>query len=180
MAVDLKAGSVNYRRTLLVLASGLALGCEQPGLPEGNPQEVRPGIRFDPGSIRNGALVGQLRLDSIVKDRAVAADSTWVGVARFSGELTLSGRVIPHFDSDVHAVCFEADTSSGAKMPRWQGDERRPWFCFENESRAEKLLGKPGVEFPATIIVDAFTIHRGLSDQVNSARLVRVISRAGS
>jgi hypothetical protein len=163
------------------MASGLAFGCGErsPGEARKPAAQARPGIRFDPGTIRKGAVLGHVRLDSIVRDRAVVADSSWVGIARFTGELTLAGRVIPHFDSDMHAVCFEADTVSGATMPRWEGDERRPWFCFENQVKAERLLGKPGVEFPATVAVDAFTIHHGFSDQVNSARLVRVVSRGG-
>jgi hypothetical protein len=60
-------------------------------------------------------------------------------------------------------------------MPRWIGDERRPWFCFENRSEAERALGPPSDGVAATITIDGFTIHRGLSDQVNSARFVRLI-----
>jgi hypothetical protein len=32
----------------------------------------------------------------------------------------------------------------------------------------------PPFEVQATVVIDRFTIHRGLSDEVNSARFVRV------
>ena len=107
-----------------------------------------------------------------------AADSTTlVGSVRFSGELSLTGRAIPHFDSDVHEVCFEADAASAARMPRWAGDTRRPWFCFANQAEAQRSLAAPHETRPATVVIDRFTIYRGLSDQVNSAELVRVVTR---
>ena len=105
------------------------------------------------------------------------ADSTYVGIARFRGEIELSGRTFRHPDADLGGVapCFEADSASAAKLPRWAGDERRPWFCFVNRADATRALGPPGNEREATIVIDGFTIHRGLSDQVNEARLVRVV-----
>ena len=107
-----------------------------------------------------------------------AADSTTlVGSVRFSGELTLTGRAIPHVDSDVHEVCFEADAASAAGMPRWAGDTRRPWFCFSNQPEAQRSLAALHETRPATVVIDRFTIYRGLTDQVNSAELVRVVSR---
>jgi hypothetical protein len=87
---------------------------------------------------------------------------------------------VRQFDSHSHAVCFEADSASAASLPRWEGDERRPWFCFENGAAAAKLLGAPEEERDAPIVIDRFTIHRGLSDQVNSARLVRVVNSSSS
>jgi len=133
----------------------------------------RPGIRFDPVTLEPGSRVGSLRVESIERRRAV--DGTWVGMVRFSGELTLEGPTLAHPESDVRAVCFEAGVESAAFMPRWSGDERRPWFCLENLEEASRLLAPPGVERAATIVVDGFTIHRGLSDEVNSARLIRVL-----
>ena len=135
---------------------------------------LRPGIRFNPETAKPGLKVGTLVLDTI--DAQVAAvDSVWVGVARFRGELTLSGQTIKHFEPDARAVCFEADNTSAAQLPRWEGDNRRAWFCFENLERAAQLIAPPDSGRKATVIIDRFVIHRGLSDQVNSARLVRVI-----
>lgn len=131
------------------------------------------GIRFAPNDIDVGTRIGELVVDSMEVNRAV--DSSWVGTARFSGELTLSGRFMRHFDSDVDAICFEADSTSASRMPRWAGDTRRPWLCFADATEARRQLPTTW-DVPATVVIDRFTIHRGLSDQVNSARLVRVTS----
>ena len=139
-------------------------------------QPARPGIRFNAVSARPGLTVGTLVLDTIEAQLA-AVDSVWVGMARFRGELTLTGQTMRHFEPDARAVCFEADSASAARMPRWDGDNRRAWFCFENVEHASQVLAAPGVERKATLVVDRFVIHRGLSDQVNSARLVRVVNR---
>lgn len=139
----------------------------------------RPGIRFDPATLRPGASVGAVIAESVAA-RSTPIDSTYVGTARFGGEIELSGQTVRHPDSDLRtiAVCFEADSPSAARLPRWQGDERRPWFCFTNEAEARRALGPPGEGVGATVVIDRFTIHRGLSDEVNSARLVRVVRQA--
>jgi hypothetical protein len=108
-------------------------------------------------------------VDSIAAQRAI--DSSWVGTARFGGEINLDGALTRHPDSDVRDVCFEADSASAARMPRWAGDERRAWFCFSNSDEARRLL--PADTGHARIVVDRFTINRNLSDAVNSARLLR-------
>lgn len=138
----------------------------------------RPGIRFDPATIRKGTSVGALVLDSITAHRSVA-DSTHVGMARFRGEIQLAGWTMRHPDPDANRVftCFEADSSSAARLPRWGGDERRPWFCFSNRAEAAQALGPPSEGVPATIVIDQFTIHRGMSDEVNSAHFLRLVRR---
>jgi hypothetical protein len=115
-------------------------------------------------------------LDSIDAERTVV-DSTLVGSARFSGRVELSGRTLPHFDEDLRSqsVCFEADSVSAARLPRWAHDERRPWFCFENRADAERLLGAPGTSVDAILVIDRLTIQRNLTDAVNSARLATVV-----
>jgi hypothetical protein len=133
------------------------------------------GILFDPTSVRAGDRVGTMTLDSI--EVRVAYDSTRVGTARFRGSLELTGAPIRHFEVDVTDRCFEADSAGASKLPRWRGDERRAWFCFRNQSDARRLLGAAGDSARRTIVIDGFTIHRGLSDEVNSARLVRVTGR---
>lgn len=134
---------------------------------------ARPGIRFDPGSRHRGDTVGVLVVDSVAAQRNMI-DSTYVGVASFRGQIELSGRTIPHFDSDLRSesVCFEADSASAARLPRWLHDERRSWFCFSNPAEAQRALGPPGTELDAMIVVEDFRIHRGLTDEVNSARFV--------
>ncbi len=135
--------------------------------------DARPGIRFDPGTLRPGARVGSLVVQGVEARRAV--DGSWVGTARFAGELKLTGRRRPHRDPELGAVCFEADEASAAALPRWPADTRLPWFCFDDAEAARRLLPDAAAEaHPLTAIVDGFTIHRGLSDEVNAAHLVRV------
>lgn len=133
------------------------------------------GIRFDPRAIQRGARVGAMTLDSITL--RTAHDSTRLGTAVFSGTLELSGAKLPHFESDSDALCFEADSASAARLPRWEGDERRSWFCFSNRTTAIRALGLPGDSGRATVVIDRLTIHRGMSDEVNSARFVRAVTR---
>jgi hypothetical protein len=134
-------------------------------------EAARPGIRFDPATTRAGDRIGVLVLDSI-QARPTIVDSTHVGVARFRGSLELTGRSMEHPDADLRdvEVCFEADAASAARIPRWLHDERRAWFCFTNGADAEKALARQG---EVTIVIDQFTINRGLTDAVNSARFVR-------
>lgn len=175
-------------------AAGLALlACEPPGnardtardtataSPPAPPVPLSPhefwarvGVLFDPERTAPGDTVGELTVDTVAA--TVAYDSTRVGIARFRGEIRLSGRTMRNPDDDLatRAVCFEADSISAARLPRWRGDARRPWFCFTNERTAARTLAPPGEERAATVVIDRFTIHRGMSDEVNSARLVRV------
>lgn len=133
----------------------------------------RPGVRFDPAATRPGTRVGELVAESVVV-RRTEIDSTLVGEARFRGRIQLSGWTLRNPDADLANVasCFEADSASASRLPRWAGDERRPWFCFVNGTDAARALGPPSEGVPATIVIDNFTIHRGLSDEVNSARFV--------
>jgi hypothetical protein len=137
----------------------------------------RPGIRFDPSTLQPGTRIGPLMADSIHK--RLALDSTWVGTAWFQGTTQLNGWTLRHPDPDLQrsTTCFEADSSSASRLPRWTGDERRPWFCFSNRVEAARFLGTPSEGFRATIEVDEFTIHRGLSDEVNSAHFIRLVRR---
>lgn len=167
------------RRYGFVAGLSLLLACSQETVPQDQPPDPppdRPGIRFDPATTVRGAVVGVLTLDSIEAQRAI--DSSYVGTARFSGEIELSGATLRNFDPDLSGrlTCFEADSSSSARLPRWSGDERRAWFCFTNNDDAARALGPPSDSVRATIVVDSFTIHRNLSDAVNSARFRRLIS----
>jgi hypothetical protein len=137
----------------------------------------RPGIRFDPDTLRAGDRVGELVLDSArARDPAMGRDAA---SAFFRGEIALSGATMRHPDADAGevTVCFEPDEPSAARMPRWDGDERRIWFCFDNQDDAARSLAEPGEAMTATIVIDRYTIHFGMSDEVNAARLARVVER---
>ena len=134
---------------------------------------ARIGVVFDPLRVRVGDSVAGLAITR-VDVRPAAVDSSAVGSITFDGLLQLDGRTIAHFDADARdASCFEADSSSAARMPRWEGDTRRAWFCFSNAAVARQALGAP--ERRARIAIDQLVIHRGHSDQVNEARFVRAL-----
>jgi hypothetical protein len=136
---------------------------------------ARIGVVFDPSRVRAGVSIAGLVVERVTASRAVA-DSSFVGEIAFRGEVELSGRTLPHFEADASdAACFEADSASAARLPRWAGDRRRSWFCFSNTSEATRALGPSRAERPARIVIADFVIHRGLSDQVNSARFVRIV-----
>ena len=167
---------INVRLFTIVVGCGPLLACSREQVAEQQPDTPigRPGLRFDPATTAKGTAIGVLTVDSIDAQRAI--DSSYVGTARFSGEIELSGETLRNFDSDLRdrLTCFEADSSTSARLPRWSGDERRPWFCFTNNDDAARALGPPSDGVRATIVIDRFTIHRNLSDAVNSARFRRL------
>jgi hypothetical protein len=196
----------NARRhavVLALLATGVVVACEQGAREEsgdssnrsaasGAPVDPDPegavrsriGVVFDPLTLHAGDSVAGLLVQRVDVRRA-AVDSTPVGTIEFRGPLLLTGQVIPHFDSDARTadggppVCFEADSGSASRLPRWSGDRRRPWFCFINAGEARRRLSGADTASasPRRIRVEAFTINRGLSDEVNSARFVAVESQ---
>jgi len=168
-----RSRTIDFRRAPCDSMPSPVAGAAIDVLPHATP---RSGIRFDPPSLRSGMRVGDLIADSVAARRTVA-DSSFVGIARFRGQIELSGWTLRNPDPDLHRIltCFEADSASAARLPRWAGDERRAWFCFTNRAEAARALGPPSEGVRATIVVDEFTIHRGLSDEVNSARLVRLV-----
>ena len=185
-----RRGSSGRRaRLALLLAAIVACGGGRESSPDGidsaapaaetaDARDIEYGApALDPAVARAGDSVGTLVLDSIAPRRAY--DSTWVGTSRFRGEIELAGRTMLHPDfPDVRSICFEADSSSARRLPRWTGDARRAWFCLSNEEAAARSLAAAGEVREATIVIDEFTIHRGMSDEVNEARLVRVVRRS--
>ena len=129
------------------------------------------GQPFDPRRARIGDSVGALRIDTIdVRD---AIEGEIVGMSRFAGRLALEGRTMAHPDyPDWSDPCVEIDLESARRIPRWRGDRRRPWFCFENREVAKRAIGDPLPRRPVAIVVDRYTIHVNLSDAVNEARLL--------
>lgn len=129
---------------------------------------------FDPDTVEVGASAGGLVLDTLIRrGEHSGADAD---VAVFDGEIELSGRTLLHPDADLglQQVCFEADYTTSHRLPRMTGDERRPWFCFNNTALATERLAGPGIIVAATVVIDSFTNVRGSSDEVNSATLLRV------
>jgi hypothetical protein len=132
---------------------------------------ARIGVVFDPSRVRPGDTIAGLVVRHIAAARAI--DSSLVGSITFNGQLELAGRTVPHPEADASdAACFEADSASAARLPRWAGDRRRAWFCFSNATEANRSLGPSWQERRAHVVIADFVINRGLTDQVNSARFV--------
>ncbi|HEX6644763.1 MAG TPA: hypothetical protein VF037_08795 [Gemmatimonadales bacterium] len=158
----------------LALIAAAAGACERAPDSAATAAPPRPrwtGFTFDPATLRPGDQVGPYIVDSAAIVRAESL-GTWVGVVRFRGTIPLRGRRIPHFDPEVRATCFEADSATGRRLPRWPDDERRPWFCFENDTTAARVLADTDTSKPVDIAVDRFTTVRAFTDAVNSARLL--------
>jgi hypothetical protein len=137
-------------------------------------RRARLGVVFDPGRVKPGDTIAGLVVERVAA-HYTPIDSTLVGTAGFRGEMELGGATIRHPEADAtKEVCFEADSASAARLPRWAGDRRRAWFCFSNATAAARALGPPQTEWPARIVISHFVIHRGLSDEVNAAQFVRL------
>ena len=174
--------SVLMFATAAVLAATAACGesdegdTKTPAADSPAPVVARPVVEFDPVATHRGDMIVALRVDTITTDSTPAGEI--VGMARFSGVVELTGRTFAHPDgNDYPYPCFEADSASASRLPRWAGDTRRPWFCFENRDDAKIRFGSDSAGIPAEIRIDRFTINRSLSDAVNSARLVEIVSR---
>lgn len=179
--------SLTWLPLVLVVASGVAACGTREKAPEAEADpdpagaaRSRIGVLFDPSRVRVGDTIAGVVVERVSVTRAVV-DSSYVGDITFRGEIALSGRTFPHFEADASdAACFEADSTSAARLPRWEGDRRRAWFCFSNATAANRALGPSREERPARVVIADFTIHRGLSDQVNSARFVRRVGSAAA
>lgn len=170
-------------RTLALLLGLSTAACGRSGRDHEANTGAPLNVVFDPGSVRPGDSIAGLVVERIAANHT-PMDSTFVGTAAFRGEIALAGRTVRHPEADaINEVCFEADSASAARLPRWSGDHRRAWFCFSNASAAARALGPAGTEWPARIVISHFVIHRGLTDEVNAARFERlavdVTNRAG-
>ena len=130
---------------------------------------------FDPARVRVGDSIAGMRVDSVAVNRTPAG--YWIGTVRFAGEARIGGTYEPHPDAEVDALCFFASDEYRPRLPRFSTDERKPWFCFENQDRARALLHVPPDHGRAEILIEAFTYHFSHTDVVNQARLRRVLTR---
>lgn len=164
---------------LLLAACGAPADDAAPAQPPAATDSAAPSAPgenlFDPATVQVGDSVAGLRIDSL--DVRQAADGQWVGRVRFAGQVRVRGTWEPHPDAEFRALCFFAAGEYAPRLPRFRSDVRRPWFCFEDQERARRLLKVPPERGRAEILIDGFTYHYAPTDVYNQARLVRVLTR---
>lgn len=130
---------------------------------------------FHPDSVQPGDTVAGMVVEA--KDVARSfPDGEWIGTVRFAGAVTVSGITRLHPDGpESPALCFELDRESTVRLPRFAGDERIGWFCFDDPDQAGRMLAKPPAKVRASIVIDRYTYTWAHSDVVNQARLARVV-----
>lgn len=158
--------------TLLLAAAAAACAGDAPPPPPAQRTWEHLGVPFAPDSVQVGDTVAGLRVERVRVERAV--DGSAVGSVWFAGTLRLRGRTMRNPDDAYTAPCFEADSASAERLPRWKGDGRRPWLCFDDPADATARLGPPSAPREVEVSVAGLAVHRNLSDAVNGARLVAV------
>jgi hypothetical protein len=132
-------------------------------------------LTFDPATIKVGDTVGMLAVARVDITKA-ADDMGYVGNVRFAGEVTISGERMTHPDfPEIQEVCMRVDSTSVVQLPRFPGDTRRAWLCFENRGEAARQLGPAGTRGPLTVVIDRYQTVRHFSDAYDTATLIRVV-----
>jgi len=95
--------------------------------------------RFDIESVRAGDRIGDLTVVSVDVQPSVA-DNRYVGSVAFEGKARVRGVPFLLEDGGTAIVCFNLLEYAPNPLPRMRHDERRAWFCFENERGAHDSL----------------------------------------
>jgi beta-lactamase regulating signal transducer with metallopeptidase domain len=146
---------------------------------------------FDPRKASVGDTIVGLTITDIpdIREYGWLESDFPSAIVKFKGEVTLTGR---YFCESVeeqkisghvkgHPVPhFFVDEESSASLPCIDGDMRAAHFTITNYEDALELLGSPGYDVQATIVIDDYVIRRhNSSEGGNLARLVRVVEKHG-
>ncbi len=144
-----------------------------------------PGNLFDARKVSIGDSVAGLTISDMWDVEERKGSGYYTAKVRFSGEVTLTGRYYcatvedlakAGIGSDKPRPMFFADDESSKKLPRIGGDMRTAHFILTNVDEAIELLGPPGSETQATIVIDQYLIVRhDSSEGINQARLMRIV-----
>jgi hypothetical protein len=134
------SGSREIPRLAASLLTALILGACGPAA-EAPAVAREPGSsnRFDVESVRPGDRIGDLTVVS-VDVQPSAADNRYVGSVAFEGRARVRGVPFLLEDGGTPIVCFNLLEDVPNPLPRMRHDERRAWFCFENEREAHDAL----------------------------------------
>jgi hypothetical protein len=138
--------------------------------------EPEAGHRFAPDTISPGGSIGSFVVRQIEASRVEHPDfprGAWVGEASFGGVEEVVGSYGPHpAYPDVELICFEVDRGFAGRLPVFETDTRRPWFCFSNQADARALLGDPPGTGRASVRITDFRYRFEFSDVYNEAAII--------
>lgn len=110
------------------------------------------------------------------------ADKTDSGYENYTGQITVTGKYYRDFDNEVmgDGVCFMVNKASAKLIPRRNGDQRAPWFCFSNQQTAIntfKIAKKPAKGYcryagQATVTVNRYATYVEESEGSDLAQLL--------
>lgn len=102
-------------------------------------------------------------------------DGEYQGTATFQGKIIVSGVYDPEYPLEgSEGVCFDVVRQDDLRLPRIWGDQRTPWFCFDNPERTKQLLGAEEALL-AKIVINNYIVMHEHKGVFNHANLVRVI-----
>jgi hypothetical protein len=141
-------------------------------------EEPRTENVFDPTKLQIGSRFMGLKvtkMDATCKTNGY--DGMYLGTATFQGKIIISGIYNPRYEIEGgEDVCFNVAQQDDLKLPRMWGEQRVPWFCFDNPARAKQLLGTEKA-LQIQIVIDNFTIVHEPKGVYNRATLVGVIDK---
>lgn len=171
-------------RSLLCAAVLLLAAACRPDDGVAPPPEVRQtptppdAIILHPERVGPGDAIGDFRVLSLNPHQQT--DDLWYGSAELEGTVVLSGEYIDYHPvpvlSDPDSPCFRPDDESARQLPRFPGDERGAWLCFDNADEALRVLGVPTSDGERiTVEISRYSYAHVPRDDVNMATLSRVL-----
>jgi hypothetical protein len=164
-------GSRRSSRPPVLLALALLVGPACGSGAEPTQEPATGPARFDAATARAGDRVGELEIVSADLGPSEIGGA-YVGTVRFRGEITVRGTP-RRIASDHTALCFWVSEGAEHLVPRMRHDDRRVWFCFENEGEAEADLG-PHLERETAVTVSDYVTVYAFTDAYDTARFVRL------
>jgi hypothetical protein len=155
----------------------VALACQPPETEPGNALQGEPPHRFDAASVRPGMRIAGLEVAEVDLRQSVI-DATFVGSVRFRGATTVGGTPFL-LDDDSRLLCFLVGPDSAAHLPRLRHDDRRPWFCFDDQDHARARL-EPLLDRPVRVVIADFRTVYEFTDAFDTATLVAVEQEAAT
>jgi hypothetical protein len=169
-------GERSGRRGFALFAGLLAIGAcsaDVPGDLGDRAVAHAESLRFDPATIRPGDTVGNLEVVSVDVSPAQGT-GTYVGSVRFAGDLHLRGVAIVLETEGPGFHCFNVAEEHALRVPRMRHDERRAWFCFDNEEEAAARL-RSRVGQPVEVVVSDYRTVYEFTDAHDTAHLEDVL-----